>query len=91
MVYVNKAEPPRTHDLLLLQIECLKSDSRFGGVGRACEVLTRYGVQPRYPNEMEITEDEMLKAIDYARQVRDCAPLKETRMATVENSEYRIK
>ncbi|MCL2049760.1 MAG: HEPN domain-containing protein [Defluviitaleaceae bacterium] len=68
-------EPPRTHDLVLLQLACAESDSSFALIKRACEVLTRYGVQPRYPNEMEITENDMKKAIEYIRQIRELEPL----------------
>ena len=35
------------------------------------DVLTQYGVQPRYPHEMEILENDMRKALDYVRQIRD--------------------
>ena len=31
-----------------------------------CEFLTLYGVQPRYPNELDITLDDAVKALDYA-------------------------
>jgi len=79
LVFQDKTEPPKTHELVLLQIACCKSDDGFGSVSRACEVLSRYGVQPRYPNEMEITEKDMRKAIEYARQIRDCEPLMNVR------------
>jgi hypothetical protein len=38
-----------------------------------------YGVQPRYPNELGVTKNDMLKALDYARQVRDFELLAEIR------------
>ena len=79
LVYEYKAEPPRTHDLVLLKIECMKSDDRYNDISRACEVLTRYGVQPRYPNEMEIAEIDMLKALKYVRKIRSCEPIMELR------------
>ena len=79
LVFANKVEPPKTHDLVLLKIECMKSNSSFDDVSRACEVLTRYGVGARYPNEMEITENDMQKALEYVRQIRDFKPLIEVR------------
>ena len=79
LVFEDKTEPPKTHDLVLLKIECMKSVGRFDDISRSCEVLTRYGVQPRYPNEMEITENDMQKAIEYVRQIRDFEPLMKVR------------
>ena len=77
LVFEGTIEPPKTHDLVLLNIDCMKIDTRFNSISRACEVLTRYSVQPRYPNEMEITETEMKKALAYARQILDSEPLVE--------------
>ena len=79
LLFKNELEPPKTHELVLLIIECMKSDSSFESIRRACEVLTRYGIQPRYPNEMEITANDMEKALDYTRQIRDFEPLKKVR------------
>ena len=80
-------EPPKTHDLVLLKIDCMETDMRFDRISRACDVLTRYGVQPRYPNEMEITKSDMHKALEYARQIRDSEPLVELCSALAQNSE----
>ena len=79
LVFEDKIEPPKTHDLVLLKIECMKSVERFDDISRACEFLTRYGVQSRYPNEMEITENDMQKALEYVRRIRDFEPLMELR------------
>jgi HEPN domain-containing protein len=65
------AEPPKVHNLPLLNNMCKEYDNRFSEVDRACDVLNRYGVQPRYPNELGITETDMRKALVYARQIRD--------------------
>ncbi|MCL2046991.1 MAG: HEPN domain-containing protein [Oscillospiraceae bacterium] len=75
LVFKGIIEPPKTHDLVLLKIDCMKTDASFESISRACEVLTRYGIQPRYPNEMEITEKDMQNALNYARQIKDFAPL----------------
>ena len=79
LVSKGETEPPKTHDLVLLRMECLKSDKDFETISRACEVLTRYGVQPRYPNEMEITEKDMQKALEYVKQIRGFDPLNTAR------------
>ena len=72
-------EPAKTHDLILLQTECEKFDNRFTEIGQVCDVLTRYGVQPRYPNEILIIEKDMEKALEYAQKIRAFEPLAELR------------
>jgi len=64
----------------------MKANSDFNSISRACEILSRYGVQPRYPNEMEITERDMQKAIEYTRQIRNFEPLIETRREANQNN-----
>jgi hypothetical protein len=54
---------------------CSDIDERFSEIDRACGILTRYGVQPRYPQEIEVTTDDTLRALEYTRQIRDFEPL----------------
>jgi len=70
LIYTGVIEPPKTHNLILLHSMCLDTDSCFGEISHACEALNRYGVQPRYPHELEILEQDMIKAIEYARHIR---------------------
>ena len=79
LIYKGIMDPPKTHDLDDLCEMCLEHDDCFQEIEQACHVLTRYGVQPRYPNEMEITEKNMQKALEYAWQIRDFEPLVEVR------------
>ena len=71
LIYKGVAEPPKIHHLEVLCEMCSEYGERFAEMKRACGALTRYGVQPRYPNEMGVTENDTLKALEYARQVRD--------------------
>jgi len=71
LIYKGVADPPKTHNLDVLCEMCSEYDGRFQEIKRACNVLTLYGVQPRYPHEMEISEHDMKKAFDYARQIQD--------------------
>ena len=73
------AEPPKTHNLDTLGILCSEYDNRFQEIKKACSVLTVYGVQSRYPNELGITENDMQKALEYARTIRSFKPLTEAR------------
>ena len=71
LLYNDVIEPPKTHNLVLLHEMCLEIDSLFIKISRACEALNRYKVQPRYPNDMDIQEQDAYKAIEYARSIRD--------------------
>jgi len=81
---INKGamEPPKTHNLNTLIDMCLEYDEHFDKIKRICDTLNRYGVQPRYPNEIEILEQDMLKALEYARQIWDFEALMEVRQKT---------
>jgi HEPN domain-containing protein len=56
-------EPPRTHDLRLLCKMCSDVDKTFDDLSNTCASLTIYGVQPRYPFEIEILSGDVQKAI----------------------------
>ena len=71
LIYKGVAEPPKTHDLRVLRKMCLDIDEGYNEIERACNALTRYGVQPRYPKEIGVTVSDTLKALEYARQIRD--------------------
>jgi len=79
LIYKDIVEPPKTHNLETLCEMCSEYDERFQEIKRVCNVLTRYGVQPRYPHEMEIQEYDMQKALEYSRQIRDFEPLMKLR------------
>lgn len=49
-------EPPRTHDLLQLCKLCCQVDPRFEELVDACVELIPYGVQIRYPSDLELDE-----------------------------------
>jgi HEPN domain-containing protein len=71
LFYHGVIEPPKTHNLNLLMEMCLDYDERFDEIEQACSTLSRYGVQPRYPREIGVTENDTKKALEYARQIRD--------------------
>ena len=58
---------------------CSDINEHFNKLDKFCGSLTRYGVQPRYPREIGVTERDMQKALEYARQVRDFELLAEVR------------
>ena len=63
--------PPRTHDLPMLCDMCVEQDGRFGELSDICEFLTLYGTQPRYPNELEIIDEDANKALRYIQTAID--------------------
>lgn len=63
------SEPLRTHDLKLLCKICSDMDQSFTEISHCCINLTPYGIQPRYPFEIEINDSDMQKAINDADQV----------------------
>lgn len=56
-------QPPRTHDLIKLNKLCSEINNDFKILFEQCANLTPYGVQVRYPNNIELTEDDMKLAI----------------------------
>ena len=56
-------EPPRTHDLVELCRLCGEKDDGFSQFEVSCATLTAYGVQARYPSELDLTEEDMNRAL----------------------------
>jgi len=79
LIYSGMMEPPKIHNLDNLCELCSDYDKHFKEIEKVCNILTVYGTQPRYPNEMEISLRDMQKALEYARQVRDFEPLAKVR------------
>ena len=55
-------EPPKTHDLRLLCKMCADFEKSFDEISQSCINLTAYGVQTRYPFEIEILDSEYAKS-----------------------------
>ena len=79
LIYSGVMEPPKTHNLDDLCELCSEVDELFSDIRKACNILTAYGVQPRYPNEMQISESDMQKAIEYAHQISDFETISKVR------------
>ena len=63
-------EPEKTHDLEKLLGTCQEYNDNFSTLLSKAILLKRYAVLPRYPNELEITTDDMKTAIQYAKDVQ---------------------
>ena len=63
--------PPTIHDLTHLCNLCSEYDNNFSSLLPNCNYLTDFGVQPRYPKEMDISDANVEKAIRFALEVRE--------------------
>ena len=63
-------EPPFIHDLAKLAALCEIEKPDFGQIKQKCMILTEYGVQPRYPSAMQIIEEDMLRALHFAADIK---------------------
>jgi len=77
LIYKGVSEPPKIHDLIKLLNMCLKFDEAFKSIYMQCEFLNRFSVLPRYPEELEIYEGLMERAVKYANEIKSFSPLLE--------------
>jgi HEPN domain-containing protein len=64
-------EPPKIHNLLDLYQKCIPFDISLENIVQKLAYLNQYSVMPRYPYEIEITEDDSKTALKYAKDVLD--------------------
>ena len=62
-------EPPKTHDLVQLCKLCSERDDRFADLADACIELVPYGVQVRYPSDLELDERDVTCALRECRKI----------------------
>ena len=70
-VFLQDIEPEKTHDLKDILDVCIEYDTSFSTLLSKAYILTRYGVLPRYPNNLRITTEDMKTAIQYAKDVQE--------------------
>lgn len=63
--------PPKIHDLDELCKLCSKFSDTFKEIEDQCSDLTAYGIQPRYPMELVIEEQDMRQALYSSKMIRD--------------------
>ncbi|MCL2059180.1 MAG: HEPN domain-containing protein [Oscillospiraceae bacterium] len=61
--------PPKTHDLELLRNKCEEFHASFLELAGECIRLNDYSSQPRYPFNLEITDDDMQMAIKDSKKI----------------------
>jgi len=70
-LFQHDIEPPKTHNLIELLEMCEKINGNFNVLLPQLDILRVYAVLPRYPNELNITDEDMKIAIGYAKIVQD--------------------
>ncbi|MCL1946000.1 MAG: HEPN domain-containing protein [Chitinivibrionia bacterium] len=70
-LFLNNIEPPKTHDLPLILEMCEKISPNFSELSKKCFFLTKFAVAPRYPNELQITEEDAKLATKYAKEIKE--------------------
>jgi len=63
--------PPKIHDLNELRKLCSNLSDDFKEIADQCSDLIAYGVQPRYPMELMLEEQDMRQALNSAKAIRD--------------------
>lgn len=66
----NGGEIQKTHDLITLNKICTRYNEKFTEITGDCINLTDYGIQTRYPFELEINEEDMNSAIQSAARIQ---------------------
>ena len=69
-ISLNGGNIQKTHDLVALNKTCSKYDSTFLKIEEDCLDLSDYGVQVRYPFNLELNENDALLAIKSAERVQ---------------------
>jgi HEPN domain-containing protein len=67
-VYYNE-EIPRIHDLFRLLELCAEHTPKILDLSIQANRLTKYSTITRYPNEIELEEEDMELALEYAEQI----------------------
>lgn len=59
----HECEIPRTHDLMKLNRLCQKVNPEIATIMEHCANLTPYGTQVRYPNHLELLDEDVKQAM----------------------------
>ena len=71
--------PPKTHDLNNLCTLCSEQDNSFQNLQPQCSYLTPFAVQPKYPNDLDITDADVEKAVKFALEVKNFGVIEKLR------------
>jgi len=70
-LFLNDVEFPKIHDLRILLTMCVNLNPDFANFRKQMIYLNNFGVLPKYPNELQITEDDAKNAIRFAEEIKE--------------------
>ena len=70
-LFINQVEFPKTHDLTILLGMSANLNPDFAKLRKQCIYLNDFAVMPKYPNELQITEDDAKTAIRFAEEIKE--------------------
>ena len=69
-LFINNIEPPKIHDLSALLLMCADINPEFVKFTKQCVYLTKFAVMPKYPNQLQIIDDDVKSAIRFAESIK---------------------
>jgi len=70
-LFLNDVEFIKTHDVAVLVVMCANIVPDFMKFVKQCQFLTKFAVMPKYPNELQITEEDAKVAIRFAEEIKE--------------------
>ena len=70
-LFFSNVDFPKIHDLPILLKLCIDISEDFTELIKKCGFLTQYGVMPRYPHDLQITEGDVKTAIEFANSIKN--------------------
>ena len=70
-LFLNDVEFIKTHDVAVLVVLCANIVPDFMKFVKQCQFLTKFAVMPKYPNELQITEEDAKVAIRFAEEIKE--------------------
>lgn len=68
-IVLNGSKVAKTHDLVIINKTCKNYNKDFSSIDDQCIELVVYGVQARYPYELEVNQQDMKYAIECAEKI----------------------
>ena len=75
----NNIIPPKTHNLVLLNDNCIEYDKSFEGIKIECGFLNRFVNEIRYPSRIEVCEEDVLYVMKSVEKIKSLDILKHIR------------
>jgi HEPN domain-containing protein len=73
---LHDVDPPKIHNLIELEKLCESFEPQFSELYEKCALLTGHSVASRYPSDMQLEKEDMDRALEYAKSIREFFSLK---------------